>query len=868
MEENEPNDNRATANFLGSVVTTAGSTIFSTTGNVTTRNPDYYSLILTNGLLNIDFRESVALPASSVFDTYSISLTGGPFDASLRAQVKFPNNKTFSTPIFEEGEYFIVVEDAGGVVNSSTYTLTTTFTPDDTSQYENETVNNFFDDNSTITSGTPLIGQLNSRGDQDYFSFQATGAVTTIEFSSQDIDGGRTPSSDGVFVVQVQDRSGNELGGSGGITPGPDLGLGIGRLSSTTFTVENLIEGTTYYVVVGNLPSTSRYSDEPYTLTMTNTFNIQPIAEDDTANVIGGRSNVIEIGANDTDRNNDELTTTGFTNPSKGNVVYSNNIGFADTVTYTPFANVSGTDSFTYQVSDGKGGTDTATVTVTLNTPPVASDDTASATAGQSVTINIGANDSDADNDRLTTSGFTNPTQGRVDYVNNVFSADQVIYTAFGSAIGTDSFTYQVDDGRGGTDTATVTVNLTALDVPGDRTTTETIQVGEVRISEHTANDFADFYAFEAIAGKTYLARIEGASTNAGTMEDPLVAVYDRTGTELLLFDDDSGTGLNGELFAEAYVTGTYYIASISGSTNSFSTGSYKLSVEEINTNPVAQDDVASVRPGESVRVYIGLNDSDGNEDPLSSFGVTDPSQGSVVYTNNSFFDDFVTYTANTNASGTDSFIYSVSDGQFGTDTATVTINIAADTRSSLSDKSVFRFFNTDTGVHLYTSDLNEANAIVEGLPNYNYEFSAFRSADPANGPVSEVMRYLNSDTNAHIFASSAAEIALLDTLPNYTFESPAYNAYVEEVAGSIPVFRFRNEDTGAHFYTADELERDSILQNLPNFIPEGNNGVAYYVDPGDPRPIFFTPPEDQPITLLGGVLPDPSLIGGGDGGA
>ena len=57
-------------------------------------------------------------------------------------------------------------------------------------------------------------------------------------------------------------------------------------------------------------------------------------------------------------------------------------------------------------------------------------------------------------------------------------------------------------------------------------------------------------------------------------------------------------------------------------------------------------------------------------------------------------------------------------------------------------------------------------------------------------------------------------------------------------------------------------------MQNLPNFIPEGNNGVAYYVDPGDPRPIFFTPPEDQPITLLGGVLPDPSLIGGGDGGA
>ena len=91
--------------------------------------------------------------------------------------------------------------------------------------------------------------------------------------------------------------------------------------------------------------------------------------------------------------------------------------------------------------------------------------------------------------------------------------------------------------------------------------------------------------------------------------------------------------------------------------------------------------------------------------------------------------------------------------------------------------------------------------------------------------------------------------------------------SFIEEVAGSIPVYRFRNEDTGAHFYTANEAERTFLL-DFPQYVPEGNNGVAYYVDPGDPIPTFFTPPEDQPLTLLGGILPDPSLIGGGDGGA
>ena len=283
MEENEPNDNRETANFLGVGATDGQGTVFSTTGNVTSRNPDYYSLTLTSGILNIDFRESVALASSGVHDTYSISVTGGPFDASLRSRVKFPGDKSFSTPIFEDGDYFIIVEDAGGVVNSSTYNLTATFTSDDTSRYENETVNNFFNNNSIITSGTPIIGQLNSSGDHDYFSFQATGNPTTIEFNSRDVDGGRTASSSGAFIIEVQDRAGNELGGSGGITPGPDLG--IGRLSSATFTVENLIEGTTYYAVVHNNPSTSHYSDEPYTLTMTNTVNSEPIAGNDTASL-------------------------------------------------------------------------------------------------------------------------------------------------------------------------------------------------------------------------------------------------------------------------------------------------------------------------------------------------------------------------------------------------------------------------------------------------------------------------------------------------------------------------------------------------------------------------------------------------------
>ena len=133
------------------------------------------------------------------------------------------------------------------------------------------------------------------------------------------------------------------------------------------------------------------------TATVTVTFeNAAPVAADDSVTAVAGQRTVIAIGANDSDVNGDELITSGVTSPTKGTVSYTNNTGVADTATYTPFSTARGTDQFTYRVSDGKGGTDTATVTVTLNTPPVARDDRAAATAGQPITINIGSNDNDA----------------------------------------------------------------------------------------------------------------------------------------------------------------------------------------------------------------------------------------------------------------------------------------------------------------------------------------------------------------------------------------------------------------------------------------------------------------------------------------
>ena len=78
--------------------------------------------------------------------------------------------------------------------------------------------------------------------------------------------------------------------------------------------------------------------------------------------------------SNDGDLDGNPLSATLATNPAHGTVNLATNGSFI----YTPNANYFGTDSFTYQVADGRGGTALGTVNIVVNSvndPPVAVDD-------------------------------------------------------------------------------------------------------------------------------------------------------------------------------------------------------------------------------------------------------------------------------------------------------------------------------------------------------------------------------------------------------------------------------------------------------------------------------------------------------------
>ena len=196
----------------------------------------------------------------------------------------------------------------------------------------------------------------------------------------------------------------------------------------------------------------------PATVTVKVTaVNDAPVANPDTATTKANTRVVINVKANDTDVENNPLTSTVLTNPANGTVARN----YDGTYTYTPKANFTGTDTFTYRVSDGAATSAPATVTVTVpptNVAPIAGNDAATTAVNTPVVINVKANDTDADGDPLTTSLVTGPTHGTVTHaVDGSFT-----YTPTTNFTGTDTFTYRASDGVATSAPATVTITVTA----------------------------------------------------------------------------------------------------------------------------------------------------------------------------------------------------------------------------------------------------------------------------------------------------------------------------------------------------------------------------------------------------------------------
>ena len=167
--------------------------------------------------------------------------------------------------------------------------------------------------------------------------------------------------------------------------------------------------------------------------------------------------------ANDTDVDGDTLTITSVQSATHGSVAL-----VAGQVVFTPDANYNGPASFTYTVSDGHGGTASATVNVAVtpvNDAPVATGDSYSTDEDTALTVpaaGVLANDSDVEGDALAAVLVAGPQHGTL-----ALNADgSFTYTPDANYNGPDSFSYKANDGSADSNVATVSINVLSVNDP------------------------------------------------------------------------------------------------------------------------------------------------------------------------------------------------------------------------------------------------------------------------------------------------------------------------------------------------------------------------------------------------------------------
>jgi VCBS repeat-containing protein len=373
--------------------------------------------------------------------------------------------------------------------------------------------------------------------------------------------------------------------------------------------------------------------------------NHPPVANDDAYNGKQGQSLTFNPLSNDTDADGDPLSVVIVSGPTHGTLTRN-----ADgSLSYLPTDSWYGTDSLTYQASDGKSLSNVATVRLVIasaNQAPVAANDSATLHNNQTATIRVLANDTDADGDTLTSRLVTGPKHGTL-----VHNADgSFSYTATCGYMGTDTFTYVANDGKVDSNLATVTITVLGPNLPpiAFDDAAYVNENGSVKI-DPVANDWD-------INGDKLTARILCPPSH-GTLSLNADGTYTYTPAT-------NWYGLDGFVYAAN-----------DGQFDS-NPATVWIRVAHVDQPPVAVNDAVIVRAGQPTRIDVLANDTDpdSDSDDLNATVISTPKHGTLTRNCDGTF----SYTAQAGFVGTDSFVYVADDGELKSAPATVTITVLA----------------------------------------------------------------------------------------------------------------------------------------------------------------------------------------------
>lgn len=366
-----------------------------------------------------------------------------------------------------------------------------------------------------------------------------------------------------------------------------------------------------------------------------------------------GTPTPFSLTLNASDGDGDTITWSIETQANHGTASASGT-GPSKSIGYTPDANYNGSDEFTVKVSDGRGGSDTITVRVTINAQdddPVAADDTFSVDeVSSNNTLDVLFNDSTPDSGKTLTITAVGPTDSGGTASNNT---TDITYTPAPTFTGTEVFTYTIDDGTGRVATATVTVSVDDINFAPAITEGDSTSVTMDEDGAPTAFDLT-LHASDP-DGDTLTWSIQSQATH-GT------AAAGGTGTVKSI----------GYTPAPNYNGSDSFVVQVSDGLGSVDQIMVNVTIMPVNDDPTAVDDSATVQPDQVTSIDVLANDHDlDTGDVLSITAVTQGTHGSVSHDGSK-----VTYTPDNGYSGPDTFTYTTSDGNGGTDTATVSVTV------------------------------------------------------------------------------------------------------------------------------------------------------------------------------------------------
>ena len=374
--------------------------------------------------------------------------------------------------------------------------------------------------------------------------------------------------------------------------------------------------------------------------------NDAPTAIDDPASGLEDTRLDLVVVANDTDPNGDPLSVVSFTQGALGTITQVS----PTTLAFQPAPNVSGIDTFSYTITDGRGGVATATVTLDVlptNDAPVAISDFAVVEEDGSVLIAVLENDRDAEDEVLTLLAASQPFSGTTTVVGNSVRYEPLPNIALPLP---DTFSYTVRDATGATSIGTVSVSVTPINDAPIATSDLALTLEDQPVT------------FNALLNDTDIENdtlaIESVIVPPGF---PAEVTFTAAGEITIVpepnFFDEAGVNL------QTVVT--------DGRASSTSTVTFI--VLPVNDVPVAGDDLALVTDEDTpLTIDVLANDFDQDADPLAILSTGAPLHGVVAITAGGQ----LLYTPTPDSFGPELFTYTVTDNQGGVATATVALDV------------------------------------------------------------------------------------------------------------------------------------------------------------------------------------------------